>query len=208
VDIGASIGYFSILAARKVGAQGKVYAFEPHPESFARLVRNLGINGFNNVVASPVAVGNHERNQTLYLSDDESTSTLLGPTAETSRRVLVPVRHLDRELRNEFVDVIKVDTEGYEMEVIPTLFEFAHRNPAMMLICEYNQTILEKRRSESLEFFELLRSQWPLVFEVLESPIGSLLRGPLRSPSQISRRTCNLLSTTRFPLFVPTNPSA
>ena len=50
IDVGANVGYYTLLAARKVGPRGKVVAFEPDPESFSFLKRNVKANGFTNVV--------------------------------------------------------------------------------------------------------------------------------------------------------------
>ncbi len=51
VDIGAHIGYYTLLAARTVGKDGKVFAFEPDPDNYALLVKNVEMNGYNNVTA-------------------------------------------------------------------------------------------------------------------------------------------------------------
>src|SRR4029077_12076424 len=47
-DLGANIGFFSLLAAKLVGTTGKVFSFEPDPENAGRLVRNIERNGFTN----------------------------------------------------------------------------------------------------------------------------------------------------------------
>jgi len=50
LDIGANIGYFSLIASRLVGDKGKVFAFEPYHETFSLLQKNIEANGFNNVI--------------------------------------------------------------------------------------------------------------------------------------------------------------
>ena len=49
LDIGANIGYFTLLAARLVGKKGKVYAFEPEPRNYSMLLRNVTLNEYENV---------------------------------------------------------------------------------------------------------------------------------------------------------------
>ncbi|MEM6996443.1 MAG: FkbM family methyltransferase, partial [Myxococcota bacterium] len=51
VDVGANLGYYTVLAAKKVGPSGRVFAFEPDPESFALLKRNVDRNGLTNITA-------------------------------------------------------------------------------------------------------------------------------------------------------------
>lgn len=58
VDVGASIGYHSLIAARLVGSTGAVYAFEPEPRSYELLCKNIALNGYRNIVAVKEAVSN------------------------------------------------------------------------------------------------------------------------------------------------------
>src|ERR1035441_6724268 len=56
-DIGAHVGHYTLLAARIVGPTGRVYAFEPEPENFALLKRNVELNGYKNVTCVPKEIG-------------------------------------------------------------------------------------------------------------------------------------------------------
>jgi precorrin-6B methylase 2 len=56
VDVGAHVGYFTLLAARLCGPNGRVFAFEPHPDNFRLLERNIRENGAENVTAVRKAV--------------------------------------------------------------------------------------------------------------------------------------------------------
>jgi hypothetical protein len=66
VDVGAHIGYFSLLASRLVGPHGHVYALEPAPATYAALRSNLELNGVTNVTALRVAAGDREREGLLH----------------------------------------------------------------------------------------------------------------------------------------------
>lgn len=68
LDIGAHIGYYTLLAAKRVGSSGKVYAFEPNKENIALLSRNVKINGFKNVILVEKAVADSTKKQKLFLN--------------------------------------------------------------------------------------------------------------------------------------------
>jgi FkbM family methyltransferase len=68
-DVGANIGYYTLLAARAVGPSGRVYAFEPEPHNFELLTRNVAENGFTNVRPVNAAVSNRAGVVRLHLDD-------------------------------------------------------------------------------------------------------------------------------------------
>lgn len=68
VDVGAHIGYYTLLASRLVGDTGKVYAFEPEPRNYDLLLKNLELNNVKNVVAIKKAVSNKKGTLKFYLS--------------------------------------------------------------------------------------------------------------------------------------------
>ncbi|HCX31114.1 MAG TPA: methyltransferase, partial [Blastocatellia bacterium] len=67
VDIGANVGYYTLIAASVVGASGKVYAFEPEPSNYELLTRNIAANGHKNVLPSPEAVSDRVGSMKLYI---------------------------------------------------------------------------------------------------------------------------------------------
>src|SRR5919109_3585908 len=68
LDVGANIGWYTLLAARAAGPSGHVYSFEPDPRTLPSLEQNVRANGFSNVSVIPKAASDASRRQTLYLS--------------------------------------------------------------------------------------------------------------------------------------------
>jgi FkbM family methyltransferase len=79
VDAGAYLGYFTLLAANRVGRRGRVHAFEPHPESFRALQENVRANRFEDrVTAVPVALDDRSEIRRLRLEANPTQSNLAG----------------------------------------------------------------------------------------------------------------------------------
>jgi FkbM family methyltransferase len=137
LDVGAHIGYYTLLAAKRVGPRGHVYAFEPHPASFRRLCRNVELNGLENVIAVERAVGPEDGRAVLYEGPEWNSglATLFAELAAKSsppgREVLVevgPVTSVVPEADLRRVRVIKIDVEWHEVAVLRSLqpvFELA-----------------------------------------------------------------------------------
>jgi FkbM family methyltransferase len=120
VDVGANIGYYTVIAAGIVGPSGLVYAFEPSSKVRARLERNVTLNGLSQVTIRPEAVSS--RTGIVRLVEPQNTNNdglayvdSSGGGAGTE----VPSVRLDEliELRERAPALIKVDVEGGEPEV-------------------------------------------------------------------------------------------
>ena len=70
INIGANIGYFTLLAAREVGPDGKVFAFEPFPQTVELLKKNIDSNGYKNVQVISMAVSDRKEKSFLALKSD------------------------------------------------------------------------------------------------------------------------------------------
>ena len=67
VDCGTNIGYFTLLAAKLTGMKGKVYSFEPEPKNYNFLLKNIDLNGYNNVFPANKAVSDKTGTVKLYI---------------------------------------------------------------------------------------------------------------------------------------------
>lgn len=122
IDIGANVGYFTCLFASLVGEYGEVIAFEPNSQNYELLRKNISINGFSNVTCINSAVGSISDQKELFLSRNNTG-------AHSLRKELVPnLNELESEEVNIIslstfigkrpVSFIKIDVQGYEIEVL------------------------------------------------------------------------------------------
>ncbi len=124
-DVGANIGYYTLLAARAVGPSGRVHAFEPEPHNFEFLTRNIAENRFTNVRPVNAAVSNERGVVRLHLDDANfgAHSFEAGSVPTPSGRSLeVETVRLDdfvEEARSVEAGVlVKIDVQGAEALVI------------------------------------------------------------------------------------------
>lgn len=140
-DVGANIGYISLLLARRVGAQGKVYAFEALPENLERLRQNLALNYLTErVVVVQGAVAEKRGIMRFLVHTSGGMGKVEGSAGrEEIYRTSIPVRSFSLD---EFVyeeshaapDVVKMDIEGGEVLALPGMERLLHEvGPTMLL---------------------------------------------------------------------------
>ena len=120
VDVGASFGFYTVLAARLVGPTGRVVACEPGPQNQSVLLLNVASNGLDNVEVQPVAASD-TAGVLLYspAGANGAVSAFDGTPAALATNDLVAARRLDDILAaSSRVDVIKIDVEGAEGRVL------------------------------------------------------------------------------------------
>jgi FkbM family methyltransferase len=130
LDIGANIGYYTLIFAKLVGEQGKVFAFEPEPDNFALLEKNVEINGYRNVVLVQRAVSNKTGEIRLYLSEDNKGDHRIYDSHDGRKSIEVEAIRLDDYFKNYDgrIDFIKMDIQGAEggaIQGMPLLLEKA-----------------------------------------------------------------------------------
>ncbi|HEX3053635.1 MAG TPA: FkbM family methyltransferase [Aggregatilineaceae bacterium] len=149
--MGAHIGYFSVIAGCKVGAEGRVLAFEPMPETFEILTENARLNGFEHVRCIQAAVSDTPTTAIMQTRVDEvgdafSTLGSLGNSAAV-RQVEVQCIKLDDYLGNNSIDrvhLMKVDVEGWETQVFRGATELLSAPDAPALIVEFSDYIAQQ----------------------------------------------------------------
>jgi len=117
VDVGANVGYFTMLMAKKASF-GKVYAFEPIPLNASLLRASAELNRLENIEIIESAVGASDGEVTLSQSTDSAYSSIRDTARKAVERVIsVPITTLDNFVRQRSIhsiDVLKVDVEGAE----------------------------------------------------------------------------------------------
>ena len=145
LDIGANIGYLSLIGARSVGPCGRVYAFEPDPYNRPVLERNIRANAAGCIEVVSMAVGRVSEPLDLHVKTDESgaLSTLYAGAMEVHggnwETVRVEGTTLDAWAADRnwpAVHVIKLDVEGAELDALAGGGEVLRRNPEVALIVE------------------------------------------------------------------------
>ena len=165
IDGGANDGLYSLLAARKVGGTGRVWAFEPSGREFGRLQRNLALNGIENVRPFPVALADRNGEETLTIAgyEHEGQNTLgefVHEGVETRGREQVVVRKLDDLVKEEGlsrIDVLKLDVEGAEKRVLDGARNVLARFRPLVLF-EAQDAALGKQGSSRAEVFDFFTS--------------------------------------------------
>ncbi|SRR5579875_492461 len=120
-DLGANIGLFSLLAARIVGPEGRIFSFEPDPVVSARLRRNIARNGFSNATVVDMGVWSSTTKLSFEVADSSSPDRGTGRFVAGSKENLA---EFDCVALDDFVethpapDAIKCDVEGAEVEVL------------------------------------------------------------------------------------------
>ncbi len=133
LDIGANIGYFTLLGAALVGAHGRVLAFEPNRDNCALLTKSLRQNQFRNVRLYPYAVGAKEQTLALYRHGTSSTSILRDKSSQQApppgRPYGVRAVVLDDFLADlDRLDVIKIDIDGFEPRALQGMQRLIQRH--------------------------------------------------------------------------------
>jgi len=137
VDVGANVGIYSLLAAGAV-PQGQVLAFEPNPITAERMRTNLGLNRLTNVMLHTSAVGSKAGTATLTAKLGPGDHIALGQLSGGDT-ISVPMTTLDAAVeRTAPVSLVKIDVEGFEVEVLRGATDLLQRDDAPAWIMEVN----------------------------------------------------------------------
>jgi FkbM family methyltransferase len=122
-DIGANVGYFTLLAASRVGKTGKVHSFEPNPPVFRELERNVALNGFDQVIPNDCALSDRAEMVELWVNPEvDSGLSSLRRTSEILTQTITrrAIRLDDYVVQNQIgkIRAMKLDVEGAEQLVL------------------------------------------------------------------------------------------
>jgi FkbM family methyltransferase len=178
-DVGANIGFFTILGARLVGPAGRVVAFEPVPACARAVAHNIALNDFAHAEIREEAVGAAGGRARLLVVGEASWSHLAstGRHADVRDEIDVTVVAVDELVQAGTIpppDVVKIDTEGAELQAIAGMRATIERHrPA--IVCELHDTN---------EPFVALMDELGYAMTNLEGPAAVAEAGPVHALAQ------------------------
>ena len=163
INIGANVGYFTLLMARLVGPSGRVFAFEPFQNTAGYLQKNVDANGYANVEVHVKAVSNKKGTADFWVGGSSTHSFL--SELKTQKypeltRVRVGTTTIDDFLRGRDtrIDFVMMDAEGSEKYILEGMHDTLQANPSMGIITEYNPYTLKLAETDGISFLNLIGS--------------------------------------------------
>jgi len=142
-DVGANVGFYSLLAALLVGARGRVFAFEPLPRNLAYLKRHLALNRVANVETVELAIGEQDGVASFAAESTGLMGHLSGAGAHAGT-LSVPVATLDALLDGGKLvppDYIKMDIEGAELSALRGARNCIQRHRPLIFLATHGRDV-------------------------------------------------------------------
>ena len=161
IDIGAHIGLYTLLAARAVGDNGKIYSFEPTLKTFNLLKQNININFFvrlNKIICEQLAVTNKKGKVKFFISQQKTCHNSLYSLNPKNSFISVKTTSLDAYLKpNEKVDIVKIDAEGSEPLIIKGMKNIIRNNSKIVIFMEFSPSNLKIAGVNPINFIKELK---------------------------------------------------
>ena len=174
VDVGANVGWFTLLGAKKAK---QVWAFEPEPANFSLLEKSVRKNGLENVTLFPFCVSDSDGVVQLSISESSNRTTHSIVRNVGSRRIAVKSVALDSIFPASIIDVLKIDVEGAEPLVLLGAQRMIREKRIRNILMEWNPEVW-RDRDYLLNAFDLQNTN----------------RKPLR---EIPKKFCNVYLTPK-----------
>ncbi len=194
IDIGANIGYYTLLFARLVGDTGKVYAFEPDPRNYLLLEKNIQTNNYSNVILEKKAVSNKSEKSKLYVTEYGAGSSMHKGNIDTTNGIDIDVITLDDyfKVNNIIPDFIKIDVEGFELNTLKGMKSVLQLSDKIKIMIEYNPLTKKYFNSNPMDSLNFL-GELGFKFKDLNSKNQAFL-----SLEQVSNEYNDSSNTTNF----------
>ena len=164
LDIGANIGYYTLILAKLVGDGGQVFCFEPEPNNFQKLKKNIEKNKYQNVVCENIAISNKNGEIQLYLSERSiGQHKIYNSDAVSEKSITVKTSSLDNYFKNnklrEKISFIKIDIEGAEFFVLDGMQTILKNNKKLKILLEFDPNQIKDSGTTSNDLLNLLNGE-------------------------------------------------
>lgn len=182
LDVGANIGWYSMIVQRMAGSPLDILAFEPDPDNFALLTENIRRNGCRMVTPVEAAAGPEAAEQLLYrfAKGNAGRHSLLPIHSGSSVRiktVRLDETWQERGLGNRVLRLIKIDVEGYELKALQGAGDLLAR--CHWLLAEYSPGFMRRGGMEPADLVDLLEGHGLIPHQIGARGVTSLSRDGL-----------------------------
>ena len=169
VDVGAAIGYFTLIFARSVGENGMVFAFEPKTDRYEILLKNIQVNNYSNVKTEKKAIMQNNKKINFFSREDGMAGLRYKDDIESVQQELVDDKHkipvqvttieLDDYLKKldviEDISFMKIDVDGPELLVLQGS-KLLLRNKNLKIFIEWDKTLSKESGCKPSDMIDLL----------------------------------------------------
>jgi len=169
IDVGANIGYFSLIASRRVGTVGRVFSFEPSPREYVRLLKNLELNHCSNVIPYNVALSDKLGESSFQVAKYHTGLNVLKSRNDLKsfetfpgREIQVPTVPGDNLLDFSYFNsrsvkmAAKIDVEGAEFLVLKGFHHLLQLPSLKMIVVEITPSFLARFNSTEVQIYDLM----------------------------------------------------
>jgi len=184
LDIGANIGYHTMTGAHLVGPGGRVHAIEMAPPNCRLIKESVAVNGYRHVVLHETAVS-FEDGAVRYCNTPGTTNCSVfsdkfrdkygeNHFGYVPQEVIVPMTTVDKLIPNGRIDIVKIDVEGYELNVFRGMTRILQTSQPTILLEFFPSLLQEIGATEPSELLDFLRGQRYELRELID-PSGKAL---------------------------------
>jgi len=170
LDLGANIGYYTLILSKLVGNEGKVYSFEPDPKNFALLKKNIEINNYQNILFTQKAISNKKGTLRLYLSTTNPGDHRIFNVGDNRNFIEIESIRLDDWLDKlqDKINFIKIDIQGAEGKAIEGMTTIIQKSEKLNIITEFWPYGLIKLGTKPENFLKALTNYGFIPYEIKE----------------------------------------
>lgn len=207
VDIGAAIGYYTLILSRIVGNDGKVFSFEPKKDRFELLKENISLNGYDNVETLNNAIFPKDKSPQFFKPKGEKGGLRHLEKKQSTHIEKIDVITIDldsffKNLKlNEKISFVKIDVDGSELFVLQSMLSIL-KNKNLTLFLEWDMDASKRSGCEPLEILNILKKFDFRIFYPNYTQNKYFLINVDELPLLTSNNTINLVCTKNSELIL------
>lgn len=169
VDVGAGMGFYTLIIAEKIGPNGRIYAFEPDPKNFNELKKNVAKSGYQNIILENKAVSERSGKIKLFVSEYfKGDHRTYGIPNDQLQSVDVETVSLDDYFKNYSgrMNFIKIDVNGFEASVFRGMKNLLARMKDVKILTEFYPVGLSRCSTDPREYLSFFKANNFTVFHL------------------------------------------